>query len=80
MEATTSNSTELMLPCRVSYGHSLFYTNDEVRSYQSYLRWMYVDQFDARHVVVSWSLFLLLGIFIPIASQFILSSAPIHHS
>ncbi|RWW68185.1 hypothetical protein BHE74_00024296, partial [Ensete ventricosum] len=35
-----------------------------------------VDQSDARYAMVSWSLFLLLGAFVPTASRFILSCAP----
>ncbi|RWW00276.1 hypothetical protein GW17_00036761 [Ensete ventricosum] len=38
---------------------------------------MCVDQFDARHTIVSWSLF-LLGVFVPIASHFVLSYASTH--
>ncbi|RWW22980.1 hypothetical protein GW17_00012796 [Ensete ventricosum] len=37
---------------------------------------MCVDQSDARYAMVSWPLFLLLGVFVPTASRFILSCAP----
>ncbi|RWW10590.1 hypothetical protein GW17_00025860 [Ensete ventricosum] len=57
---------------------SLSPTDDELRSFWSYLSWMCVDQFDARHAMVSWSLFLLLSVYIPIASHFIFSCAPTH--
>ncbi|RRT85380.1 hypothetical protein B296_00010166 [Ensete ventricosum] len=49
-------------------------------SFQSCLSWMCIDQSDARHVVVSWSIFLLLGVFIPTTSHFILSCAPTHRA
>lgn len=37
LETTTSSSTELLLPNRASYAHSLSYDDDELRSFQSYL-------------------------------------------
>ncbi|RRT43296.1 hypothetical protein B296_00048804 [Ensete ventricosum] len=76
MEANTSSSTEPLLPSRALYGRSLSCIDNELRSFHSCLRWMCVDQFDIRHVVVSLSLFLLLGVFVPIASHFVLSCAP----
>ncbi|RWW34850.1 hypothetical protein GW17_00000368 [Ensete ventricosum] len=56
VEATTSSNTELLLPGRASYARSLSCVGDKLRSFRSYLRWMCVDQFDVRHVMVSWSL------------------------
>ncbi|RWW44381.1 hypothetical protein BHE74_00049862, partial [Ensete ventricosum] len=41
---------------------------------------MCVDQFNARHIVVSRSLFLLLGIFILTISHFVLSHAPTYRA
>ncbi|RZR92472.1 hypothetical protein BHM03_00020769 [Ensete ventricosum] len=40
---------------------------------------MCVDQSYARHVMVSWSLF-LLRVFVPTTSHFILSYTPTHHA
>ena len=74
VEATTSSSTEPLLPNKASYTCCLSYIDDELRSFRSCLKWMCVDQSNARHAVVSWSL--LLGVFIPIASRFVLSYAP----
>ncbi|RWV77058.1 hypothetical protein BHE74_00033481 [Ensete ventricosum] len=51
---------------------SLSRVDDELRIFWSCLRWMCVDLFDSRHAMVCWSLFLLLGIFIPTAFHFIL--------
>ncbi|RZR75720.1 hypothetical protein BHM03_00000200 [Ensete ventricosum] len=68
VEATTINNTKSLLLSRASYACSLSCTEGELRSFQSYLRWMCIDQFDARHVVVSWSLFLLLDIFVSLTS------------
>ncbi|RWW18166.1 hypothetical protein GW17_00017860 [Ensete ventricosum] len=65
-----------MLPRRMSYTYNLSHVNDELKSFRSFLRWMYVDQFDARYIMVSWSLFLLLSIFIFIASHFVLFMPP----
>ncbi|RWW25779.1 hypothetical protein GW17_00009858 [Ensete ventricosum] len=75
VEATTINNTESLLLSRASYVCSLSCTEGELMSFQSYLRWMCIDQFDARHVVVSWSLFLLLDIFVHIVFHIILSYA-----
>ncbi|RRT36182.1 hypothetical protein B296_00055668 [Ensete ventricosum] len=75
VEATTSSSTKLFLPSRTPYVCSLSRADDELRSFRSYLRWMFVDQSDAWHVMISCFLFLLLRVFIPIASHFVLSTA-----
>ncbi|RWW70939.1 hypothetical protein BHE74_00021384 [Ensete ventricosum] len=68
VEATTINNTKSLLLSRPTYACSLSCTEGELRSFQSYLRWMCIDQFDARHAVVSWSLFLLLDIFVSLTS------------
>ena len=43
MEAITSSNIEPLLPSRVSYAHSLSCTNDELKSFRSYLKWMSVE-------------------------------------
>ncbi|RWW18163.1 hypothetical protein GW17_00017859 [Ensete ventricosum] len=77
MEATTNNSTESLLPSRAFYICSLFCIGDKLRNFRSCLKWMCVDQSNAKHVIISWSLF-LLGIFIPTVLHF-LSYALTHH-
>ncbi|RRT47744.1 hypothetical protein B296_00053527 [Ensete ventricosum] len=76
VEATTSSSTEPLLSNRTLYTRSLSYTNDKLKSVKSYLRWMYVDQSKSRHAIVTDSLILLPGVFVPISSHFVLSCAP----
>ncbi|RWV77530.1 hypothetical protein GW17_00061621 [Ensete ventricosum] len=71
MEATTSSSTEPLLPSRVSYSSNLSHVSDKLKSFQSYLRWMCVDQSDITYAMVSWPLFLLC-VFIPTVSHFVL--------
>ncbi|RWV88995.1 hypothetical protein GW17_00048877 [Ensete ventricosum] len=44
-------------------------------SFRSYLRWICVNQSNAKHAITSWSLF-LLGVFVATVSHFILSYAP----
>ncbi|THU44225.1 hypothetical protein C4D60_Mb02t05160 [Musa balbisiana] len=39
---------------------------------------MCADQFNTRHAIISWFLFLILGIFISIASHFVISYTPIY--
>ncbi|RWV96518.1 hypothetical protein GW17_00040759 [Ensete ventricosum] len=53
MEATINSSTEPLLSSRVSNAHSLSRANYKLKSFESYLRWMSVDQFNAKHVMVS---------------------------
>ncbi|RRT45712.1 hypothetical protein B296_00050134 [Ensete ventricosum] len=77
VEATTSSSTEPLLSNRVSYAYNLSLAGDKLKSIRSYLRWVCVDQFDAKYAMVSWYLF-LLGVFVPTASHFVLSYAPTH--
>ncbi|THU69521.1 hypothetical protein C4D60_Mb08t15270 [Musa balbisiana] len=76
VEVTTSSSTEPLLPSRASYARNLSRANDKLRSFRFCLRWMCIDQSEARHIVVSCSLFLLLGIFVSTASHFIISCTP----
>ncbi|RWW11529.1 hypothetical protein BHE74_00028985 [Ensete ventricosum] len=76
MEVTTSSSTEPLLLSRVLSARSLSRVDIELRNFRSYLRLMCVDQSNGRHAVVSWSLFLILGVFVPTASHFVLSYAP----
>ncbi|RWW14573.1 hypothetical protein GW17_00021644 [Ensete ventricosum] len=53
MEKTTSSSTEPLLANRVSYARSLSHVDDELRSFRSDLKWMYVDRSDTRHAMIS---------------------------
>ncbi|RRT56011.1 hypothetical protein B296_00029554 [Ensete ventricosum] len=55
VKATTGNNTEPLLASRVLYGHNLSHVNDELKSFQSYLRWMFIDQSNARYIMVFWS-------------------------
>ncbi|RWV99335.1 hypothetical protein GW17_00037766 [Ensete ventricosum] len=55
---TNNSNTESLLPNRMSYACSFSYANDEFKNFQSYLRWMCIDQFDVRYTMVFWSLFL----------------------
>ncbi|RWW19854.1 hypothetical protein GW17_00016060 [Ensete ventricosum] len=49
VEATTSSSIELLLSITTSYACNLSCADDELWSFRSYLRWMCIDQFDAKH-------------------------------
>ncbi|RRT37602.1 hypothetical protein B296_00056841 [Ensete ventricosum] len=60
----------------MSYTCSLSHTNDELMSFKSYLKWMYINQYDIKHIMVSHSLFLFLSIFVHTVSHFILSCKP----
>ncbi|CAL9751201.1 unnamed protein product [Musa acuminata subsp. burmannicoides] len=56
MKATTNSSTNSLVSNRASYIHNLFHDDNEFMSFQSYLRWMYVDYSNARHATVSCAL------------------------
>ncbi|RRT51856.1 hypothetical protein B296_00021654 [Ensete ventricosum] len=70
MEMTTNNNTKLVLSIMASYASSISRADDELKRFRSYLRWICVNQSNAMHEMVSWSIFLLLDIFIPTASHF----------
>ncbi|RWV93218.1 hypothetical protein GW17_00044343 [Ensete ventricosum] len=76
METTTNSSIELLLSNRTLYACSLSHTNNELRSFRYYLRWMCVDQSNDKHVMVCWFLFLLLDVYVSIVFHFVLSCAP----
>ncbi|RWW02142.1 hypothetical protein GW17_00034790 [Ensete ventricosum] len=73
VEATTDSSTKPPLPSRASYACNLSHVDDELRSFRSCLLWMCIDQSDATYAMISWSLFVLLLVFVSIASHFVLS-------
>ncbi|RWW33778.1 hypothetical protein GW17_00001494 [Ensete ventricosum] len=49
----TNNSIEPLLSSRASYARSLSRINNELRSFQSCVGWICVDQFDVKHTMVS---------------------------
>ncbi|RWW07924.1 hypothetical protein BHE74_00037106 [Ensete ventricosum] len=55
----------------MSYACSFSRADDELKSFRSCLCWMCVDQSDTRHAMVSWSRFLLLGVFVSTAFLFV---------
>ncbi|RRT32552.1 hypothetical protein B296_00051720 [Ensete ventricosum] len=73
VEATTINNTELLLPSRASFVCSLSRAGDNLKSFRSCLKWMCFDQSNAKHTMVSWSLF-LISVFVPIVSHFVISA------
>lgn len=48
---------------------------DELSSFRSWIRWVCVDQSNSWLTFLSWSLFLILAVGVPLLSLFILSSA-----
>ncbi|RWW09409.1 hypothetical protein GW17_00027105 [Ensete ventricosum] len=78
MEVTTSSKIEPLLSSRASYTSGLSRADDELKSFQSCLGWVCIDQSDATHAMVYWSIFLLLCIHI--AFHFILSYAPTRYA
>ncbi|XP_008788884.3 uncharacterized protein LOC103706529 [Phoenix dactylifera] len=61
---------------RASYTRCLSHAGDELKSFRSCLRWLCVDQSDTPRAVVSWFLFLFLGLFVPAASHLLLIYSP----
>ncbi|KAL5988047.1 hypothetical protein ACLOJK_035810 [Asimina triloba] len=49
------------------------HAHDELQSFRSCLRWMFVEQSDRWRAVLSWAFFLLLAVGVPCLSHFVLS-------
>ncbi|RZR89454.1 hypothetical protein BHM03_00017182 [Ensete ventricosum] len=62
MDVTTNNSTEMLLSSKASYAYSLSHAGDELKSFRCCLRWMCIDESNVKYKMISWSLFLLLGV------------------
>lgn len=52
VKTTISSSIKSLLPSKVSYAHNIFCINNELKGFQSCLKWMHVNQSDTRHAVV----------------------------
>lgn len=61
------------LPRKPSYTRCLSHAHDELKSFRSCLRWMCVDHSDSWHMTISWSVFLLLSLVVPVASHCFIS-------
>lgn len=59
----------------VKFARCASHPQDELQSFRSYLRWMCVDQSDAWSACLSWSVFFVFAIVVPIASHFLLACA-----
>ncbi|RWW35571.1 hypothetical protein BHE74_00059483 [Ensete ventricosum] len=53
VEGTTSSNIEPLLSSRVSYARSFSRAGNKLRSFRSCLRWMCIDQSDAKPTMVS---------------------------
>ncbi|PKA51499.1 hypothetical protein AXF42_Ash002865 [Apostasia shenzhenica] len=65
-----------LLPNKAAYQRCLSHAGDELKSFRSCLRWLYVDQSDPLRAAASWSLFVLFTIAVPLASHFLMSYSP----
>ena len=52
------------------------HAQDELKSFRSYLRWMFVDQSNVWRACLSWFMFILFGIVVPAISHFVFACAP----
>lgn len=66
-------SREPLLAPKPVLTRSVSHMDDELRSFRSCLRWMCIDQSNTWRFTVSWSLYFLLAIAVPIVSHFVLS-------
>ena len=55
------------------FQRSISYAQDELQSFRSWLRWMCVDQSTISTGCLSWSVFILLAIAVPVMSHFLLA-------
>ncbi|RWW07139.1 hypothetical protein BHE74_00011989 [Ensete ventricosum] len=53
MEVTTISTIEWLLSSRTSYAREPPSASDNLRIFQSYFRWMCIDQSNIRHIMVS---------------------------
>ncbi|OWM90834.1 uncharacterized protein LOC116209689 [Punica granatum] len=58
---------------RVKFGRCVSHAQDELKSFRSYLRWLCVDQSNLWTACLSWSMFVVFGIIVPIVSHFLLA-------
>ncbi|KAI5674760.1 hypothetical protein M9H77_15124 [Catharanthus roseus] len=56
-----------------AYSRSQSHAYDELQSFRTWLRWMCVDQSDAWTAFLSWSVFVLFAIVVPLLSHFLLA-------
>ncbi|OVA20033.1 Protein of unknown function DUF3537 [Macleaya cordata] len=63
----------LLLNRNKTFTRSSSNAGDELKSFRSLLRWMCVDQSNLWRTLLSWSLFFLLGIAVPVLSHFFLA-------
>ncbi|KAL3820773.1 hypothetical protein ACJIZ3_006678 [Penstemon smallii] len=57
----------------ISTGQSIHETNSELKSYSSGLKWVFLDYSSLWRAGLSWSIFFLLNIGVPIVSHFVFS-------
>ena len=55
------------------FQRSISYAQDELQSFRSWLRWMCVEQSTVSTACLSWSVFILLAIAVPVMSHFLLA-------
>ncbi|KAH7674543.1 hypothetical protein IHE45_08G081300 [Dioscorea alata] len=58
-----------------AYTRCLSHAGDELHSFRSCLRWMCVDQSDPFRAAISWSIFIIFGVIVPIASHALLATS-----
>ncbi|XP_043688134.1 uncharacterized protein LOC122639364 [Telopea speciosissima] len=63
----------LIRKSKKDFNRCISHAGDELRSFRSCLRWMCVDQSSIWRACLSWSLFLLLSIVVPLVSHFVLA-------
>ncbi|KAG1327187.1 Protein MMS22-like [Cocos nucifera] len=63
----------LLAPAKTWYGRCRSHPGDELRGFRSCLRWMCMDQSDRWRALMSWFLFFVLSLAVPIVSHFVLS-------
>lgn len=51
------------------------HAQDELQSFRSYLRWMFVDQSNVWRACLSWFMFILFAILVPAISHFVFACA-----
>lgn len=64
------------MPAKTGYDQCQSHPGDELWGFRTCLRWMCMDQSDCWRALMSWSLFFVLSLAVPIVSHFVLSYNP----
>ncbi|OAY28438.1 uncharacterized protein LOC110602205 [Manihot esculenta] len=69
------DNTEPLTGGNIKFTRSASHAYDELKSFRSYLRWMCLDQSNKWSICLSWFIFILFTLVVPVISHFVLACA-----